>query len=57
MIVFLDKGASDIATGLRLNESVGDIITGIIIFFIIGCEFFINYQIKFRSRKQKEVEA
>lgn len=45
LIVFLDKGASDIATGLRLNESVGDIITGIIIFFIIGCEFFINYRI------------
>ena len=25
--------------------------------FIIGCEFFINYSIKFRSRKKKEVEA
>ena len=45
LIVFLDKGASDIATGMRLNESMGDIITGIIIFFIIGCEFFINYRI------------
>ncbi len=45
LIVFLDKGASDIAMNMGFNESVGDIITGIIIFFIIGCEFFINYRI------------
>ncbi len=45
LIVFLGKGASDIAMNMGFNESVGDIITGIIIFFIIGCEFFINYRI------------
>ncbi len=45
LIVFLDKGASDIAMNMGFNESVGEIITGIIIFFIIGCEFFINYRI------------
>jgi len=45
LIVFLGKGAGEIATKFRLNESVSDIITGIIIFFIIGCEFFINYKI------------
>ena len=51
LIVFLDRGASDIAMNLELNESVAEIITGIIIFFIIGCEFFINYRI---ARKHKE---
>ena len=45
LIVFLDRGASDIAMNMGFNESVGEIITGIIIFFIIGCEFFINYRI------------
>ena len=45
LIVFLDKGVSDIAMNMGFNESVGEIITGIIIFFIIGCEFFINYRI------------
>ena len=45
LIIFLDRGASDIAMNMGFNESVGDIITGIIIFFIIGCEFFINYRI------------
>jgi len=46
LIVFLDRGASQISERFRLNDSFSDIITGIIIFFIIGCEFFINYTIK-----------
>ncbi len=54
-IVFLQKGAGEIATAFRLNESVSDILTGIIIFFIIGSEFFINYRINMRS-KHKEAE-
>ena len=33
--------------------SFSDIITGIILFFIIGSEFFINYELKFR-RNRKE---
>lgn len=55
LIVFLQKGAGEIATYCRLNESIADILTGIIIFFIIGSEFFINYKINFRS-KHKEVK-
>lgn len=55
LIVFLQIGASEIATSpkLQLNESVSDILTGIIIFFIIGCEFFINYKINFRSKSKE----
>ena len=53
LIVFLECGAGQIATAFDLNHSVADILTGIILFFIIGSEFFINYKIKFRS-KQKE---
>ena len=55
LIVFLQKGAGEIATAFRLNESVSDILTGIIIFFIIGCEFFINYKINTRT-KHKEAK-
>ena len=44
LIVFLEKGASKISEVYRLNSSFSDIITGIIIFFIIGAEFFINYK-------------
>lgn len=55
LIVFLQKGAGEIAMAFRLNESVSDILTGIIIFFIIGCEFFINYKINTRT-KHKEAK-
>ena len=54
LLVFLNRGASEIATAFSLNTSFSDILTGIIIFFIIGCEFFIRYQISFRSSAKKK---
>ena len=54
LIVFLGRGAGEIATNFGLNQSFGDILTGVILFFIIGSEFFINYQIKFTHRAGKE---
>ena len=54
LIVFLQRGSSEITTQFGLNQSFGDIITGIILFFIIGCEFFLNYKINFR-KAHKEV--
>ena len=35
LIVFLERGAGEIATTFQLNESVSAILTGIILFFII----------------------
>lgn len=55
LIVFLENGAAEIATDLGLNKSVSDIVTGIILFFIIGSEFFINYKINLRHKNNKEV--
>ena len=52
LIVFLEKGASKISETYRLNSSFADIITGIIIFFIIGSEFFINYKLKFNKKEE-----
>jgi len=59
LLVFLDKGAIEIASRFDLNNDVSRVITGILLFFIIGCEFFIQYQMKFRNKKQesKEVQA
>ncbi len=56
LIVFMEKGATQISQDFRLNDSFSDIITGIIIFFIIGVEFFINYTVK-RNRHKKEEGA
>ena len=42
---FMQQGAIQIATQFGLNENASEIITGIILFFLIGSEFFINYRI------------
>ena len=52
-LVFMQKGAGQIASQFNLNENASDIITGIILFFILGCEFFINYKVGFRSGKKE----
>ena len=57
LLVFLDRGASEISTVFGLNQSFADILTGIILFFIIGCEFFISYKISFRKSARKEGKA
>ena len=54
LLVFLGRGAGEIATDFGLNASFGDILTGIILFFIIGCEFFINYKISLTKTVKKE---
>lgn len=53
LLVFMSCGAGEISTAFGLNHSFGDILTGIILFFIIGCEFFITYRIRF-SKKEGE---
>ena len=54
LLVFLSKGGSEIASNFGLSASFGDILTGIILFFIIGSEFSINYKINFRKSGEKE---
>ena len=57
LLVFLGRGAGEVATDFGLNQSYGDILTGVILFFIIGSEFFINYKISFRKNAKKEEKA
>lgn len=54
LIIFMDRGASEISTNFGLNHSYSDILTGLILFFIIGCEFFISYKLQFRKKAEKE---
>ena len=49
LLVFLDKGARQIASEYSLNSYASEMITGIILFFILGSEFFINYKLVFRK--------
>lgn len=48
-LVFMGNGAIQIASEFKLNESASEVITGIILFFILGSEFFVNYQLVFNK--------
>lgn len=47
LLVFMQQGAVQIASQFGLNQNASDIITGVILFFLIGCEFFSNYKVYF----------
>ena len=52
LIVFLNQGAGQIVSDyskLGINDYVAEIIKGIILFFILGSEFFVNYRLIFRG--------
>lgn len=53
ILIFMQQGSIQIATQFGLNENASDIITGIILFFLIGCEFFINYKLELRKTKKE----
>ena len=53
LLVFLEKGAMQIASQYNLNDFASQMITGIILFFILGSEFFINYRLIFRTKEAK----
>ena len=57
LIILMDRGAGEISTAFGLNQSFADILTGILLFFIIGCEFFLRYRISFTSDKKERRES
>ena len=63
LVVALQKGTSFMGDIYRLDTSMADIFIGVVLLFIIGCEFFINYKIVFRKnlfgnlKKGEEVDA
>ena len=52
LLVFLSRGAAEIASAYSLNDFAASIIEGIILFCILGSEFFINYKMIFRGHKE-----
>ena len=56
MLAVLSTGAETLQTQLSVPASISDIITGLLLFCMLGCEFFINYRLIFRSKHQ-ETEA
>lgn len=53
LIQVLNQGAAQISQDFDVSGAMPSVIVGIILFFIIGSEFFINYQIHFRGHAAK----
>ncbi len=51
LLVFMEKGAMEIASRYNMNDFASHMITGIILFFILGSEFFTNYRLVFRRKE------
>ena len=49
LIQLLNQGAAQISQDFDVSGAFPSVIVGIILFFIIGSEFFINYEIHFRG--------
>ena len=52
LVTFLETGAAKVADTCFLNSAYADIVSGIVILFLVGCEFFIRYSVKFRHSKK-----
>ena len=52
LLAILSTGASTIQTTMGVPASISDIITGIILLCMLGCEFFINYKMIFRGHEE-----
>lgn len=52
LLIFVKDGAAKVADRAMLNSSYADIACGIVILFLVGCEFFIQYSVRFRHSKK-----
>ena len=52
-IAILEKGAGKIQTTFKIPASAADVLTGIILFFMLGCEFFLQYRLIFRAGRKE----
>ena len=53
LFAVLEKGSSVVQSTYGLSTDTADVLQGIILFFVIGCEFFIRYRFVLRSKERK----
>ena len=57
LLTFLKSGAAKLADANFLNSSYADIVSGIVILCLVGCEFLIRYKLMFRHTKKEGENA
>lgn len=53
LFAILEKGSGVIRSVYGLSAYSADVLQGIILFFVLGCEFFVRYRFVFRGGKKK----
>ena len=56
LVSFLEVGTTQVATKFKIDGSISDIVTAVVLLFVVGCEFFINYKIMFRHSSKEVVQ-
>ena len=56
-ITFISKGMVEVRkTFMFTNDSISNIVVGIVYFAVIVCSFFINYKLVFRKKEKEEIK-
>ena len=56
LITLLNQGSAQISQDFNVSGAIPDVIVGIILFFIIGSEFFVNYKVKIRRKSHNVIK-
>ncbi len=56
LLAIISKGSKTLNQRVGVPASVAEIVSGILLFCMLGCEFFINYEIKFRWSRDKDAK-
>lgn len=51
-IGMLERGAHSIQTQFKIPASAAEVLVGLILFFMLGCEFFINYKLIVKGKEK-----
>ena len=52
LIAILERGANKIQTTFKIPASASEVLIGIVLFFMLGCELFMTYKAVFRGKKE-----
>lgn len=55
-LVFLEKGAMQIASKFQLSDHISNMVKGVILIFLLGSEFFVNFKVNLRPSHSPEVK-
>jgi simple sugar transport system permease protein len=57
LFAMLLQGSSYIQASMAIPASVADVIQGVILFFVLGSDFFLQYKVTIRDKKSEKEEA